>query len=341
MPEIGSKVKKAITQPYKIPGYVKRRVDNILNSVEGTRIIWPQAGRAYLEDFGLRRPLGHEVLVKTHTTLVSAGTERAMFAKLPNTKVEYPYYPGYSGSGEVLMVGEQVTRFRPGDRVAGSFPHWSINLYEEDQLNLIPDGVTMAQASFYHVGVIALQGVRKARIELGERAAIIGPGLIGLIALQLTVAAGAYPVTVIGSSNRRLPLGLTYGAHAAINLAEGREALDEVQADVTIDITGSPEAIHDAIRCTRRGGRIVLLGSSRGVTRQIDFDRVREAGLTLVGAHIMSLPQREKLSGWWPLPAEGETLLQLMADGRLQVDQLLTDELSPTSPAWAPRTRAA
>ena len=351
-----AKLRKAAVQPHKIPGYLKRQVDRILNTVEGSRVVWPGPGRALLAPFQARRPGEDEILVLTHATLVSAGTERAMFARLPNTNVQFPFYPGYSGAGEVLMVGDKVTRFKVGDRVSAGFPHASLWVLREGQATPIPQGVTMEQACFRQLGVIALQGVRKAQIQLGESVAVLGPGLIGQIVIQLVATAGAYPITVVASSARRLSLAMEHGAHATLNLAEehgaeehgaeehgavehgagghraGREALDSIQADVTIDVTGNPEAIHDAIRCTRPGGRIVLLGSNRGITHSLDVDRIRKAGLTLIGAHIMSLPQADRSPGWWLECQESETILKLMADGRLSVDRLLTEAVYPSEP---------
>jgi 2-desacetyl-2-hydroxyethyl bacteriochlorophyllide A dehydrogenase len=331
-----SKIKKAILQPYKIPGYLKRKVESILNTVEGSRIIWPAPGRALLETFQTYRPRGDEMLVLTQATLVSAGTEKAMFAAQPHTNVQFPYYPGYAGAGQVLMVGDQVTRFQAGDQVAGGmgFFHASLNMLKEEQVVPIPQGTSMAEACFVQLGAIALQGVRKAQIQLGESVAILGPGLIGQIAIQLVVATGAYPVTVVASSSRRLPLAKENGAHATLSLAEEQEALGDIQADVTIEATGNPAAIHDAIRCTRPGGRIVLLGSNRGITHEVDFDRIRRARITLIGAHIMSLPQAERWPGWWPENKERETIMQLLSpsDGRVRVDNLITDELQPSEP---------
>jgi len=326
---LGSRLVKALTQPYKIPGYLKRQVDHILNTVEGSRIVWPAASRALLETFEATRPAADEILVLTHATLVSSGTERSAFAGLPNAKVRYPHYPGYSGAGQVIMVGDKVTRFQVGDRVAARCRHASFSVLKEERALPIPQGVTMEQACFLRLGIIALQGVRKAQIQLGERVAILGPGLIGQMAIQLAVAAGAYPVIAIGSSARRLPLAEEHGAHATINLAEGRDALDSVRADVTIDVTGSPEAIHDAVRCTRPGGRIILLGSSRGISRDVDFNRIRQAGISLIGAHITSLPRDARWPGWWPEHQEGKVILRLLADGRLNVDRLLTDQVFP------------
>lgn len=331
-----SKMRKAILQPYKIPGYVRRRVESILNTVEGSRVVWPAPGRALLESFQTQRPRGEELLILTEATLVSAGTERAMFAKQPHTGVEYPYYPGYAGAGRVLMVGDRASRFQAGDRVAGGmgFFHASLNTLNEGQVVAVPDGVTMAEACFAQLGVIALQGVRRARLQPGESVAVLGPGLIGQIAIQLAAVAGAYPITAIASSGRRLPLARDHGAHVALDLSQAGDALEHVEADVTIEATGNPAAIHNAIRCTRPGGRIVLLGSSRGLTKEIDLDRIHRADLTLIGAHVMSLPREERWAGWWPEHQERQVVMQLMAPGdrRLVVGGLITDEILPSEP---------
>ena len=74
-----AKLRKAAVQPHKIPGYLKRQVDRILNTVEGSRVVWPGPGRALLAPFQARRPGEDEILVLTHATLVSAGTERFRF----------------------------------------------------------------------------------------------------------------------------------------------------------------------------------------------------------------------------------------------------------------------
>jgi len=90
-----SKIRKAIFQPYKIPGYFKRQFDHQFRAVGATRIVWPEPGRALLVDFGMYRPTGRDVLALTHASLVSPGTERAFFNAQPNARPEYPFYPGY------------------------------------------------------------------------------------------------------------------------------------------------------------------------------------------------------------------------------------------------------
>src|SRR5699024_8753832 len=98
----------------------------------------------------------------------SPGTERAFISGMVNTSGIFPQNLGYSCAGVVTQVGEQVQGFRPGDRVAGIMFHQSLSNCAQEKLVHVPDGVCMRDASFVRIGVISMQGVRKARIELGE-----------------------------------------------------------------------------------------------------------------------------------------------------------------------------
>ncbi|MDY7080490.1 MAG: bi-domain-containing oxidoreductase [Chloroflexota bacterium] len=324
------RVEKAIRRPHEVPRFLKGRLERELHTVEGSVIVWPAPGRALLKGFDLPRPGDHEIMILTHATLVSPGTERALFNGLPGARPTYPFTPGYSGAGEIVMVGQEVTRFKVGDRVAAPLPHASVMVRTEKEAWPVPECVTMEQASFLWIGIIALQGVRKAQIQMGESVAIIGQGLIGQIATQLVASAGAYPITAVASSGARLPMAERSGANSIINLSQGHDALDAVEADVVIDVTGHPSAFLTAVHCARPGGRVVLLGSNRGITHDVNFELVGNLDLTLLGAHIDSLPQLESFSAHWTALREGETFLQLIADSRLDVNKLITQRILPS-----------
>src|SRR5260370_28909176 len=74
----------------------------------GTRVCWPEQGRAELEPFSVRGPKAGEVLIRTEVTLISPGTERAFFLGLPNAEAGFPGYPRYSSIGRGTAVGEAV-----------------------------------------------------------------------------------------------------------------------------------------------------------------------------------------------------------------------------------------
>src|SRR5262245_58235261 len=126
---------------------------------------------------------------------------------------------GYSVAGEVVEVGAGVNDFVPGDRVAcsgaGQANHADYVCVKRNLVCRIPDGCAMSAAASATIGSIALQGVRRAQPQLGDRVAVLGLGLIGQLTVQLLRAAGC---TVVGLGleqarvDRALGLGMSAGA---------------------------------------------------------------------------------------------------------------------------------
>ena len=196
------------------------------------------------------RPGG--VLVRTHYSAISAGTERAtlelssksLLAKakarpdLVKQVVEYARQNGlraalqkvhakldtlttlgYSCSGEVIAVGEGVHEFRPGDRVAcgggGYANHAEINFVPRNLAALIPSEVSITAASLTTIGAIALQGVRQSDVHVGETVAVIGAGLVGVLTIQILRAAGCR-VVALDLSPQRVARAKEFGAHLSL-----------------------------------------------------------------------------------------------------------------------------
>ncbi len=105
---------------------------------------------------------------------------------------------GYSCSGRVLAVGANVLDISPGDHVAcagmGYAAHAEVVAVPMNLVARLPEHCDLRQASGTTVASIALQGVRRADLRLGETAAVVGLGLLGQIALQLLSASGVRAV---------------------------------------------------------------------------------------------------------------------------------------------------
>ncbi len=237
------------------------------------------------------------VLVATAASLVSAGTERyvvelarkSLLAKARErpdhvrrvlqklrqegvlavatqvrAKLDEPMPLGYSSAGVVLECGRGVQEFKPGDRVATAGPHAEVVAIGRNLCAKIPDGVTFEQASYSAVAAIALEGVRLARVSLGERVLVIGLGLIGQIAVALLKAQGC---RVFGTDvdPAKLDLARAFGADAVASGAP-RDAVmafadgHGVDAVVITAATDSNEPIEFAAEVARTKGRIVLVG---------------------------------------------------------------------------------
>ena len=114
------------------------------------------------------------VLVEVHSSLISPGTElggwHGLRAELDDPKPDAQPQPfGYAHAGVVLEPGEGVEEFRPGDRVVSNGPHAEIVAVPRNLCAGIPEGVTDDDASFAVLGSVALQGLRLAKPELGEK----------------------------------------------------------------------------------------------------------------------------------------------------------------------------
>ncbi|MDE0430451.1 MAG: zinc-binding alcohol dehydrogenase [Caldilineaceae bacterium] len=271
-----------------------------------------------------------ELLVRGRLSLISPGTERAFLLGLANTSPHYPQPTGYSHIGEVVAVGAGVEGWEVGDRVASQANHRLYATPRVEHCSHVPARLPDERAAFFRLISIAMQAVRKARIELGEPVAVIGCGLIGLLAMQLARLNGGLPVASIDKDADRLAFAESLDADVALPADEGlKTALCErfqgEEPAVVFEATGHPEAIPTAFDLARFGGRVVLLGSTRGETEAVNFYRdVHKKGLTVLGAHESARPGHDSAPGWWTHQADQATALKLLAAGKLVVDPLTT-----------------
>lgn len=184
---------------------------------------------------------------------------------------------GYSGAGLAVEVGQDVQGIQPGDPVAyGGQGHAE---YIRAPMNLcvpVPEGVSTQEAAFVALGSIALQGVRRAEVQVGETVAVIGLGLVGQLVAQLLQAAGA---RVVGSDilAERLALAKKLGLEEAFP-AGGNLPKDLLSYTAGIGVdrvvicasSSSKQIIDQAVAISRDRGRIVVVGA-------VNLDIPREA----------------------------------------------------------------
>jgi predicted dehydrogenase/threonine dehydrogenase-like Zn-dependent dehydrogenase len=206
------------------------------------------------------------ILTEATVTIVPAES-----AGLPITEmIDQGWNLGYSLAGTVVAVGEGVTDFALGDRVAcagaGQANHADFVSVKRNLVCRIPDGCALEHAATSTVGAIALQGVRRANLALGEVACVIGLGLIGLITVQLLRANGC---RVVGHDldGERCKRALALGALAAdIDIERVqrfvRDLTDGHGVDATLvsAATKSNAPINAAMELTRRRGKVVIVG---------------------------------------------------------------------------------
>jgi predicted dehydrogenase len=145
-------------------------------------------------------------------------------------------------------------------------------------------------------------------------------------------AAGA-SVTVFAASGAKREAALAAGAGHFYEIGRLDEAHD-VESQVVIEATGSPEALALAERVAAPGARVVLLGSTRGVNPGVDFDAlVRRKELALVGAHISTVPSEADTDSSVPYGVEAEEALSLLAARRIDPAALVRDRVNPLEAA--------
>ena len=323
---------------HKLARFIITRLNAIARRkgvVRGTIVIWQRPGHATSESFDWVKPYGTQVLVRNEMTMISPGTERAIFCGLPNTHTKYPAYPGYSGSGVIKAIGSKKLRFRIGDRVAGPFSHASLILVNEEKIFNIPNVVSYEAAAFIKLAIIALQGIRKVQPLLGRSVAILGQGVIGQLAIQFASLSGAHPIIAIAHSSQKLEISQKSGCTEFFALDEKLHMLDHLNVDIAIEASGHPEAVLYALRCVHPAGQVVLLGSSRGHTTGIDIGKwIVERGVKIFGAHTDVLPQIDSLPNWWTANREGDVFMALLARRDLRLEHLITERVHPDEAEW-------
>lgn len=304
--------------------------------MKGQRVVWPRRAKVEVETFEIPSVAHDEVLVATECTLISPGTERAFLLGLPNARGAYPSRPGYSNIGKVIAVGKHVTECEIGERVASTQGHTSHFVTSPNRLLKVDSpAVPAEEAVFFNLGAIALQGIRKASIELGEATLVLGQGLIGLLALQLSKLSGALPVIAADLTDSRLEISKNVGADCTLNPGDANFAEklgDATKAQgptVVIEATGHPDAISTAFEVAGWRARVVLLASTRGETPNVNFYRdVHKKGLILYGAHNSIRPRQESAPNFWTLEEDSLLMLSLIAQKRFTVTPLISHRVA-------------
>ena len=292
------------------------------------RVLFQDFEVAHLEPQEILGPAPHELLIETHFSAISPGTETSILCGSPGTPRRFPYAPGYSGAGVVAQVGRSVKGFEPGDRVAGGLHHASRDSVPAHVLVKVPPEVSLQHASFIMLGVIAQQGIRKAAIQPGERVAIVGQGLIGQLSRRLAAVTGPSRITAVGAGRAREALAVSDGDGFVV--ASDRRALDGIEADVVIEAAGTPDSIATAFQCAARGARVVIVGSGRTLDRSANWvGALQDKDLRVIGAHLTALADREASVTRWSYQQEATLFLELIRRGRLRMDDLVTWRVEP------------
>jgi len=209
-----------------------------------------KSGETRIAEVPVPQPADGAALVRTAASLVSVGTERMLVEFAQQTllgkaqsrpdlvkqvmakarregllttleaamnRLDQPMALGYSSAGIIVDIGSELQGFKVGDRVAcaggGHAVHAEFASVPQNLMVKLPDEVDFESAAFTTIGAVAMQGFRLASPQVGERVAVIGLGLLGLLTLTIARAAGCY-VLGIDLDPDRIALARQLGAQA-------------------------------------------------------------------------------------------------------------------------------
>ncbi|HEX5418143.1 MAG TPA: zinc-binding alcohol dehydrogenase [Chloroflexota bacterium] len=311
--------------------------------IKGRQVVFTGTRQAEWQEFELPEQLGpDEVLIKTLWSAISAGTETAIYGgthigfRTPGARYpKYPYLAGYAATGEILAVGSAVPGLRPGQVVTFPGKHATHGIWNarSTPLTVVPQSVPPDLAALTRLGTISLNGIRLARIGLGDTVAVFGAGLIGQFAAQFAQLAGGFPVVSIDRLPGRLAQATACGIPQVIDASEA-DAVEAGKAltkgrgfDVVVEGTGAGPVVAQALSLAAVYGKVLLLGSPRGRVEIDPYHTIHSPGVTVIGAHMRTTPGVESVASHWTEPANAQLIVDLLAAEKLVVGPLISHRL--------------
>ncbi|MEE2763432.1 NADPH:quinone oxidoreductase family protein [Marinobacter sp.] len=230
-------------------------------------------------------------------------------------KPNMPFSPGGEMAGEVIEVGEKVTRFKPGDRVAGLTGYGSFAeevVVPEQNLLPVPDGMSDEKAAaftmVYGTSYYALK--QRANLQPGESLLVLGAsGGVGLATVELGKAMGARVIAAASSADK-LAIAKAAGADDLINYSEEplKESVKNLTKGKGVDVIYDPvggDFTEQALRAMGWNGRHLIIGFAAGEIPKVPANLTLLKGCSVVGVFWGSFTQREP-------EASAQNMMELM-----------------------------
>ncbi len=309
-------------------------------------ILFTERNKAELRETEVPRPGQGEVLVRVKRSTISSGTERANITgeanvtTSPDRNVPFPRSSGYSASGVVEQLGEGVSDLKTGDRVAVSWSKHSsyVCLPRKNVYRIDDDKISFEVAALLHIATFPMAAIRKCHFELGEKAMVMGLGILGQIAIKLLNCCGAAPLICADLCSQRRMKALRLGSDYCLDPSKPDFAREIKElcggVNVAIEVTGVGTALNEVLDCMAEYGRVALLGCTRNPNFTVDYyHKVHAPGISLIGAHTNARPKNESSPGLWTTRDDVLALLRLLSHKKLSLDDIVEEEHSPHE-AW-------
>lgn len=312
-------------------------------------LVLEKVGQLSIRDIDVAETLGpHDVRIAIRTVgICGSDVHYYTHGRIGPFVVREPMVLGHEASGTVVETGAEVEHLKVGDRVCmePGIPDPNgratrLGIYNLDPkvrfwatppvhgclrttvvhpaafTFKLPDNVSYAEGALIEPLAIGMQAAKKARIEPGDLAVVIGAGTIGMVTAMAALAGGCSRVVITDVVQPKLDLASTFGPVTPVNVkrddlcAVVRDLTGGWGADIVFEASGNAKAAAKVFEPLRPGGRVVMIGMPlEPIALDIVNAQVKEATIETIFryAHVY------------------DRALALMGSGKLDVKPLITD----------------
>jgi 2-desacetyl-2-hydroxyethyl bacteriochlorophyllide A dehydrogenase len=309
--------------------------ETFMTAIQSSAILITAKFQATLGTHTLPEPEKGEVLIRSHLTAISPGTEMRCYAGLESNSDIFPFVPGYCLVGVVERKGPDVS-LPVGTRVLaggtrksnlrlqwGGHTEWAVA--SESELLPIPDGVPFAAAVLAPLAAISHHGAVQSKPEKGEKVAVIGLGPIGMFSALIHHGLGVETVGIDTLPLRR-ELASSLGIPCFASIPEALAACPK-GFNIVVDGSGVPAVLPEAIKLitelpwdggTYPASRLILQGSYAGDGAPIPYRELfmKEIRILVPRNHVKD---------------DRRAVLQMMKEGKLPAEKLLSTIQPPAN----------
>ena len=282
------------------------------------RLEFTEPGRIAVKVGPAPRPAADEVLVQTHCSAISPGTEMLVYrgqwppgvakdATIDSLAGDfaYPLVYGYCAVGRVMETGSAVAGEWRNRRVFAFQPHQNLFCARPAKLHPIPADLDDETALFLPAMETAVNLLLDGGPLIGEKVVVVGQGIIGLLTTALLSRFPLAALATIDAFPLRREASLGLGAGECFDPQDpslltrwGRGLGHGGEADLVYELSGNPVGLNTALALTRYSGRIVV-GSWYGAKRaDLDLGAFFHRGrVTLISSQVSSIAPQ--LTGRW------------------------------------------
>ncbi len=280
--------------------------------------IGKHGSEGHLLNLEVPSPGSGELLLEIHASALNFADLLMVEGRYQDTP-PLPFTPGLEAAGRIVALGDDISDFKIGDRVAVFAPQGGLaemGVFDVGRAIRIPDAVSYeaAAASLIAYGTSLLALESQARLQPGETLLVTGAaGGVGLTAVEIGKLLGARVIAQARGAEK-LAVAEAAGADHLIDASEDlrQRVKDLGGADVVYDAVGG-ETWTAAFRATNPGGRLLPIGFAGGEVPQIPANHLLVKNLTVIGFYLGGLVKLRPDVG----RATFDRLMQWLAEGRI------------------------